>query len=109
MTDARTYSNEPGQPGSSYPARAPLKDEREAQAFDPRMAFCPACFEEVRAVEADQQTLDARRYRWLRDYGFSIYCDVFNDEDAPSLGSVEASASRLDAAIDAALAAKGKA
>ena len=34
---------------------------------EPRMAFCPACFVEVSAKEADQQTLDARRYRWLRD------------------------------------------
>lgn len=48
-------------------ARASLDSPRVEMAKEPRMAFCPACFVEVTAEQADQQTLDARRYRWLRD------------------------------------------
>jgi hypothetical protein len=52
-------------------------------------------------AERDALAEDAERYRWLRDYGFCIYLEVF-DSDADSLGSVPANAERLDAAIDAA-------
>jgi hypothetical protein len=49
-----------------------------------------------------QDAQDAARYQWLRQYGFSIYCDVFNDDTATNDG-IEANAKRLDAAIDAAI------
>lgn len=45
---------------------------------------------------------DAARYRFIRQYGYGVYLDVFND-DVPSLGSVEDNALRLDAEIDAAI------
>jgi hypothetical protein len=41
---------------------------------------------------------DAKRYCWLRQYALGIYWDVFNDEDALSLG-LYGNAKRLDAAI----------
>lgn len=65
-------------------------------APDPRMAFCPACFVEVTPEQADQQTLDARRYRTLRDRESSRPLNV-SDGNNPLYGEA------LDRAVDAAL------
>lgn len=69
---------------------------------EPRMAFCPACFVEVSAKEADQQTLDARRYRWLRDQwdrGTLEAVMLSKSSDGTSWVGGEVLDGRIDAAI----------
>jgi len=51
------------------------------------------------AARGDRLAADAERYRWLRQYGGSIYNEVFNDDVEYTL---ESGAAMLDAAIDAA-------
>lgn len=69
---------------------------------EPRMAFCPACFVQVSAAEADQQTIDARRYRWLREQASVKTPHVLNPVDGFRCFS-----EGLDAVIDAAMRATG--
>lgn len=72
--------------------------------LEPRMAFCPACFVQVSATEADQQTLDARRYRLLRSCRGQEHdplLSVQHETDGLLWGA------NLDAAVDSALGVPG--
>jgi hypothetical protein len=68
---------------------------------DRRMAFCPACFVEVTAEQANQQTLDARRYRWLRDVSVPPHNFYISVPD--EFHGIRYSAPEVDAYIDAAM------
>ena len=85
-----TGSNKPGQPGSSYPAPAPI----------PAMHGTP----DVAALKAERDAAmkDAERYRWLRhgDNDEKVLCHGPIDMNYWYLMRNE----KLDAAIDAAIA-----